>query len=218
MGTFRIEQLSDSELADLAMHIYTIINSSPAEYGATEVQADEFKTNKDTFESDLTAHISAQAAARSKTQAKEASRERIESSIRFFLKQAKLHKVSEEKIASLNVPTESAAELPSATKPVGRIATNERFRHIVNFADESTPNSKRNPRGVFGCEIYVKIGGAPPTSVKECVPLGIDRKTPYLSEFDAEDVGKMAHYMFRWRFNDESTSAWSETVSATITG
>jgi len=218
MGTYRVEHLSDSELSDLAAHIYTIINASPAAYGATADQANEFKTNKDTFNTDLTAHIAAQAAAQSKTKAKETSRATVEEGVRFFLKQAKLHGSSEEDIAALRVPTDAGAELPTATRPVGRIQTSERFQHIIHFADESAPDSKRKPRGVFGCEIYLKIGGAPPTSAKECVPCGVDRKTPYIWEFDAEDVGKMAHYMLRWQFNDDSFSPWSQTVSATVTG
>ena len=90
--------------------------------------------------------------------------------------------------------------------------------HTIKFADEATPDSKRHPKGVFGCEIYQKIGGAPPADFKECVFRGLDSKTPYAWEFDAADVGKMVHYMLRWRFRDESTSAWSETISATVTG
>ena len=42
--------------------------------------------------------------------------------------------------------------------------------------------------------------------------------TPYVAEYDGADAGKMAHYMLRWRMRDGSTTAWAETVSATITG
>ena len=75
-----------------------------------------------------------------------------------------------------------------------------------------------HPQTGFHAEIYQKIGGAPPADFKECIFRGLDTKSPYTWEFDAEDVGKMVHYMLRWRHRDESTSAWSETVSATVTG
>lgn len=52
-----------------------------------------------------------------------------------------------------------------------------------------------------------KIGGAAPADFKECVLCGLDTKTPYVWDFNAEDVGKTAHYMLRWRHRDESVSA-----------
>jgi len=211
--------LSDSELVDKATQMFDAIKGSPADFGATAEQVAEFEAKTNIFGDDLTAHVAAQAAARSQTQTKEASREAVIEAMSFLLKQAKLNKVSEAKIAEMGAPVGGSTALPpTATKPVGRIDTSERFRHVIHFADESTPNSKRNPRGVFGCEIYVKIGGAPPTGPAECTALGLDRKTPYLSEFDAEDVGKMAHYMLRWQLTDETFSPWSETISATVTG
>lgn len=214
-----LAKMSDSELSDFSVQFYTTINAAPANFGATSTQADDLKDKKNTFAADLTAHVDAQAVARSKTQAKDASRDTLEAAIRFLIKQAKLNGTSEADLASAGVPVGAAGDLPpTATRPVGNIDTSERFRHTINFADEAAPDLKRNPRGVLGCEIYQKIGGAPPTDFKECVFLGLDTKTPYVWEFDAEDVGKMAHYMLRWRLREESTSAWSETISATITG
>ncbi|HEY0460050.1 MAG TPA: hypothetical protein VGC97_13015 [Pyrinomonadaceae bacterium] len=40
----------------------------------------------------------------------------------------------------------------------------------------------------------------------------LDTKTPYAWDFDAEDAGKMLHYMLGWRLT------WSKTISATVTG
>jgi hypothetical protein len=57
-----------------------------------------------------------------------------------------------------------------------------------------------------------------PGGEKDCRYLTIGTATPYIAEFGPADVGKTAHYMLRWRMRDGSISAWSETVSATITG
>jgi hypothetical protein len=214
-----IGDLSDSELVDRAEQISAKFINAPSNYSATAEQATDLKAKKDAFSDDLTAHVSAQAEARSKTQAKEASRDALEDAIRFLVKQAKLNGVSDEALAELGIPTEPQSAMPStATRPVGNVDTSRRFVHTINFADEATPDAKRNPRGVLGCEIWQKIGGAPPADYKECIFRGLDTKTPYTWEFDAADVGKMVHYMLRWRFRDESTSAWSETISATVTG
>lgn len=211
--------LSDSELVEKITQMVNVIKVAPTNYGATNTQATELEAKINAFADDLTAHTAAQAEARSKTQAKDASRKILEDAVRFLIKQAKLNKVSEARIAEMGVPVGESSALPStATKPTAKVDTSQRFQHTIHFSDEATPESKAKPRGVFGCEICVKIGGAPPVGPDECETLAIDRKTPYLSVYDAEDVGKMAHYMLRWHLNDETRSPWSETISATITG
>ena len=84
--------------------------------------------------------------------------------------------------------------------------------------DAASPDNKKRPRGSIGCEIFVKLDGPPPVDEKECTYLALDSATPYLTEYLGTDAGKMAHYMLRWRMQDGTTSAWAETLSATITG
>lgn len=120
-----------------------------------------------------------------------------------------LNKLSGEELANKRAP---------ATRPVARIDTSQRLLHMIHFADESTPEKKRAPEGVFGCEIYRKIDGAPPADIKDCVFVALDRQTPYLCAYDVSDAGKTAHYVLRWRMTDDSTGPVSEMVSATITG
>ncbi|MCD9184918.1 MAG: hypothetical protein LUM44_00680 [Pyrinomonadaceae bacterium] len=214
-----LDKLTDSELADKAEQMYNVVNASPTAFGATADQANDLRVKTDEFSDGLTAHLAAQAEARSKTQAKEAGRGALEELIRFLVKQAKLNNVSDENIAAMGVPVEGSSALPAtATRPTGTVDTSQRFFHTIKFADEAAPESKRLPRGVLGCEIYQKIGGSAPTDFHECLFRGLDTKSPYTWEFDAEDVGKMVHYMLRWRLRDESASPWSETVSATVTG
>lgn len=82
----------------------------------------------------------------------------------------------------------------------------------------SSPDNKRRQRGTIGAEIFVKIDGPPPTDVKECTYLTTDSATPYVVDYPGSEAGIMAHYMLRWAMRDGSTRAWSETISATITG
>lgn len=219
MASLKIQALSDSELADAAAQFYAVLDAAPATYGATPTQADDFKVTMDGYVADLTEHLTAKAQAQSKTSAKEASRDALETAIRFLVKQAKLNNTSDADLAAAGVPVGPESALPStATRPTGIVDTSERFRHTIKFADEAAPDIKRLPRAVLGCEIYQKVGGTAPTDVSECIFLSLDTKTPYVWEFEAEDVGKMVHYMLRWRLRDESGSAWGETISATVTG
>jgi hypothetical protein len=213
-----LRNMSDSELVDFAEQFWVKLNAAPSSYGATAAQADDLNDAKDDFSAELTAHISAQAAAKAQTQAKDAGRGNLENKIRFIVSQAKLNGASDENLAGLGLPLDAQDAGVPATRPVCTIDTSQRLRHTLSFSDESTPDKKRKPRGVFGCEIYRKIDAVPPADIKDCVFVALDRSTPYLCEYDAPDAGKMAHYILRWRMNDDSTSPISETVSATITG
>jgi hypothetical protein len=91
------------------------------------------------------------------------------------------------------------------------------LRHTINFTDAASPAIKRRPRGVIGCEIWVKIDGPPPGDEKDCTFLALDTATPYVAEYSPEQAGKTAHYLLRWQLRDGSRTAFGETVSATIT-
>jgi hypothetical protein len=218
MKTFP-DDLTDAELADAAAQFYSVLNANPATYAATAAQVTDLLARKNTYNGDLSAHVAAQADARAKTLAKNASRDDLENIIKFIVKQARLNGVSDADLAALGMPVGgTSVSTPAATRPIGVIDNSQRLQQIIGFSDENTPGSRRKPAGVFGCEIYRKIGGNVPVDSTECTFLTLDTETPYLVHFDGADAGKPAHYMLRWRFKDESTSAWSETVSATITG
>jgi len=104
------------------------------------------------------------------------------------------------------------------SRPILSVDTSQRLRRTVSFVDETTPTSKAKPDGVMGCEIWVKVGGVPPTDLSELQFLGLDTRTPYTTEFDGEDAGKTAHYMARWTNTKGQQGPWSETASATIGG
>ena len=214
-----IGDLSDSELIVFAENFATALNAAPSDYAATAAQASDVGQKKNALLVSLDTHETAQAAARSATQTKNSDRDALEAALRFIINQAKLNKVGGDKVARLGAPMETVSDAPSnATRPIGICDTSQRFQHTLDFRDESQLDSKRIPRGVLGAEIYRKIGGEPPASLKECNFLVLDTRTPYVIEYDGEDAGKIVHYIFRWRFRDESTSPISETVSATVAG
>ena len=107
-----------------------------------------------------------------------------------------------------------------STRPVGIVDTSQRLRHEIRFTDESTPTSRAKPKGIMGCEIWVKVtaaGQAPPASADELSFVTLDTASPYTAEYDGADGGMTAHYMLRWVRKNGDKGPWSETVSATIT-
>jgi len=213
-----IQNSSDGELLQIATAMAAAISADPAAFGLTAAYAAELTAKIDNFRSDINEQAAAMAKARSRTAAKNASRDDLEGYVCSGRNVAKAAGTPSAKIASLGLPVSSSKTPSSATVPLGFVDTSERLRHTISWYDAATTGSRRRPRGVLGCEIWVKIGDPAPGGEKDCRFLTIDAATPYLAELDPADVGKTAHYMFRWRMRDGSISGWSETVSATITG
>ncbi|MBX3294187.1 MAG: hypothetical protein KF762_00505 [Acidobacteria bacterium] len=210
--------LSDAELVDVADQVIAAMTPNPGKYQSSAGVVAQLTAERNTFETDLTAHVAAQAAAKSATATKEASRDVLEAAIRSIRNIAKAGGTSQADMDALGIPSSSGAAPSNATVPAGAIDTSERLRHTISWTDAASLDNKRKPRGTMGCEIWLKLDGPPPVDEKECTFLTLDSKTPYLAEYSGTDAGKMAHYLLRWRMNDGSVSAWGETVSATITG
>jgi hypothetical protein len=212
-----IQHASDSELVQFAQQMLNAISADPSSFGLTAGFVAELTAKMNTFKTDLAAQVAAQAAARAKTSAKNLSRDQLEDLMRTGRNVTKAAGTPESMIASLGLPAGSSKAPSTATVPIGSVDTSARFRHVIHWTDAAAGN-KRRPRGVLGCEIWVKVGDPEPGSEKDCRFLSVAASTPYIADFEAEDVGKKAHYILRWRMRDGSTSGLSETISATITG
>lgn len=80
------------------------------------------------------------------------------------------------------------------------------------------PTSKAKPAGVTACEIWMKLGGAPPVDLSECQYLATDSRTPYTADFPGPEANQTAHFIGRWMSTRNEPGPLSETVSATVPG
>ncbi len=209
--------LSDSEILQKAKLMREKVAEVSVSSALAAAVLDELDADTDTLTTDLPNHLAAKAAARSMRKKKDASVGKTKKTLRSVARKLRALGASKAELALVGV-TAQADRLSTATRPSARIDTSERFRHTIYLADEAAPDVKRKPRGSIGCEIFIKIGGEPPADETECRYLTVCSKAKYVAEFEGADVGQTAHYLMRWRMRDGSASAWSETVSATITG
>jgi len=177
------------------------------------------------FDTKMSANVTAQQAAQSARQAKDDSRDSLESAVRSLVKRLQVSSaVDDTERAALGITIHDKIRTATAgditTRPIGVVDTSQRLRHEIRFSDEATPTSRAKPKGVMGCEIWVKVlpvGEAPPVSADELSFVSMDTASPYIAEYDGTDGGKTAHYMLRWVKSSGDKGPWSETVSATIT-
>jgi hypothetical protein len=174
------------------------------------------------WDADYPAHTTAQAAAQSARQAKDAARSSFEGVLRSLVARLQASPdVDDAERQALGITvrdvTPTAAGVPT-TRPLVTVNTSQRLRHVIAFVDELTPTKKAKPAGVMGAEVWVKVGDPAPVDPSELTFLALDTRTPYTADYTGGDANKTAHYMLRWVNTRGEKGPWSETASATIGG
>jgi hypothetical protein len=218
MGDF-LTNLSDSEILSKAEFINDKISEISAASALPVEVLDELSSDTNELKVDVGNHISAQNHARSMTKKKDVSIKKVKKTLRTLARKLENAGASKTDLIALSMRRSSEQNLSQTwTRPRGIIDTSQRFTHTIRIFDENTPETIRKPRGVSGCEVYVKIGGDAPVGLSDCKYQNFTRKSIYRVEYDGENIGKQAHYIFRWHITDDSVSPISPTASATITG
>lgn len=87
--------------------------------------------------------------------------------------------------------------------------------HLLGFADELTPSSKRKPLGAVAVQLWLGVG----TLVTPLNDLDFYQqysRFPAQVNFDPEDAGKLATYAARWVGRRGDVGPWSATLTATV--
>src|SRR5947209_5731244 len=112
-----IQNSSDGELLQIATAMAAAISADPAAFGLTAAYAAELTAKIDNFRSDINEQAAAMAKARSRTAAKNASRDDLEGYVCSGRNVAKAAGTPSAKIASLGLPVSSSKTPSSATVP-----------------------------------------------------------------------------------------------------
>ena len=78
------------------------------------------------------------------------------------------------------------------------------------------PTAAPNPKAFAAAKSGSSSAKRPPARPEDFRYLGTDTRTPYLSEFDPEDGGELAHYYLRWVNTRDEPGPWSDPISGSI--
>jgi len=123
---------------------------------------------------------------------------------------------------SLRLPVRDREPTPIAppeTAPIGEVDTSRRLTHRLYFWHMDAQGGRRGkPAGAVACEVWRKVGGAPPIDLSECEFVGAPSRSPYRITYSGEVAGQTVHYILRWRTARGEVGPMSETLSATVVG
>lgn len=141
-------------------------------------------------------------------------------SVRVYAQMIKANKGvdNDDKIAlglHVNDPTPTPIPTPT-TAPLLMIQAAFSGEHLIRYADENTPATRRKPHGVIQLQLNrtVDVGANPDPNASSMV--GLFTKQPVLVPQDPVDVGKTATYFGRWVTRTGLFGPWSLPVGMTI--
>ena len=165
------------------------------------------------------AHVAAANAAKAAKQTKDEARAAYVATIRPLVRRLQASPlVSDAEKANLGI-TVAATPAPigtPTTAPIVSIECGNRLQQTLRFVDSATPTRKAKPAGVFGAEIWNKVGTTPPAGEADLRFVAVDSNAPYVLNFDSADGGKTAYYWLRWVSPTGERGPWSEQAQATI--
>lgn len=221
VGVFMADHLSNLADAEMLSSLDTAARQWDANLGdypgVTQAMVDELKDLVTELDDGLTDFVAKSAAKKAARARKDDIRSRAETKLRRVRKIAKAGGASAAALAALGTEHSTRRSSAEATVPFPTVDTSHRLQHTIHWKDQAVA-SRRKPAGVMGAEIWAKIGGQENDGEGEFRYVTIAPVTPFVVAHVPADVGKMAHYMLRWRLSDGSLGGWGKTVSATITG
>ena len=145
-------------------------------------------------------HIRAKAAAREATERKRASRARLVRAIREAAGALQANPdVGDEVLLSMRLTVRDRVRTRVAvpeSSPIlkARLAAQAILLSII----DGEGKTRRKPKGVVGCQIFVDIGAAAPSDRESFRHLGMATDGRFQATFTGEDIGKFAHFYGRW--------------------
>ena len=161
----------------------------------------------------LAANVAAKDVAKSTTQAKQLTRTELTDLLRDLGRRIQADSnVSDAARAQAGLPIHKSTRTPVAvpkTAPVGRVEIEGPLRHSVVFTSDT---HRGRPEGVIGCRIHVAFGEKAPGSLSEYRMVAQTGRSPFVMKCDAEDSGKLAHYVLQWVNSREELGPMSSPI------
>lgn len=212
----------DSELLEFVNNFIDKISGNEAAYGLTAGDTAQMTALRDTFQTDYNDNLSKQIDAQTARAKKDSSRDPLKGKTRECSQRVQTFPgttdAMRQELQITVKDTEQSSIGAPETRPVAEIEITAPLRHTINFYNEGGGGGKGKPDGVKGAEIFCKIGGEATVDEDDYKYLGTDTASPYLAVHKAENAGQKAHYLLRWVNPKNEPGAWSNPVSATITG
>lgn len=205
---------NDEAFASWALNFARLISENPGGYGLCEQDAQIIMGLAKHFMELYQQCQSSQTRTSALVARKDAIRASAEGTFRTYAGLIRANKgvTNADKVSlGLHVPDPTRTRIgPPTTAPMLTIPGLFNGSHMLRYADESTPNSRRKPHGVANLHLWMVISDTQTHLPQETMKLvGIYTRCPIIVEHEVKDAGKTASYFGRWVTKRGLMGPWS---------
>jgi hypothetical protein len=213
---------SDSAFDLWQKDLMSALDDFATTWGIPEASVKELNLLKTNWEMAFTKTSNKNNRTLSQVQAKTDARKPYEKKLRKFVAQwlAYNDKVSDSDRENMGLTIKSETHTPVSdptTFPSGKIDFSVSQQHTIHYVDSET-GGKAKPKGVHGCELWMKTGPDAPKDDSEYKYVAIKTKTPHVVTYNISEIGKTIFYRMRWTNKRGKPGPWSPPISASIAG
>ena len=165
------------------------------------------------------AHIKAKTAAREAAELKRASRKRLVRAIREAAGALQANpNVGDDVLISMRLTVRDRVRTPAPvpdTEPLLNAHIAGAQTVILRFFD-GEGKTRRKPKGVVGCQIFVDVGAAAPSDREAFRYLGMSSDGRFQVTFLGEEIGKYAHFYGRWMNTRGELGPYGPTLTVVV--
>jgi hypothetical protein len=211
---------SELELIDWAGRVVGFLEEHPDEMGLLPGELAALRLEYDEFAAGHDAYTAARTAAKAACSAKDAARGPLVKHLRSVAARVQIyphmaHEVKAKARAVIGKSPRHPKFNPSEDRPLATIQGGQPLRHVIRVMNlNSTGIHKARPCNVRDCEVWRRLGDY----AGEWEYAGIAAGKPLVITYSGRDVGRQAHYRFRWVTRRGEKGAWSGVHSATVAG
>lgn len=215
---------NDSEFDNWQRLFESYLNANLAALGVDPLDPDLAAINAAAadWQAKLPAHRTKRNEAQAARQDKDDSKRAYEEAIRRMTRRLQVSAaVGDDERAGLGIPrrdTIRTRPAAPASNPILQIDTSSRLQLTIRFRDSDNAAPRARPKGVLGCELWIKIGGDLPQGLHDFTFLALAPCTPYIARFDGAQTNHTAYFIARWMNTRGEFGPWSTITSATIPG
>lgn len=214
--------LRDEDLRAWANNFSTLITATPAAFGLTAPQAAAYAALYATYNTSLTTATNPATRTKPTVAAKDSARASLELTSRDFANIVQAFPtITPEQLAALGLTVRTTTRTPvpaPTTAPILGLQNLGVLSADLRFSDETTPDLRAKPFGVWTCEVWVKFGSVPPVSVADCQFLVDASRNPSRLAWPPSQAGETAWLLGRWKTRRGLVGPPSATISTTIVG
>lgn len=213
---------TDAGLDAWANNFADLITADPALYGLTPADALAIQTAVDAW--NVSYPLATNPATRTTVtiSQKNADKVAMVTICRTYASQVRINPgvANEDKLAlGLNLPNNSPSPIPTPpTFPLLDIANAGPLIHVLRYADNTTPDSRRKPDGAVSLELWGVAAEAAVTDPALMQKILSVTKQPTNVTWPNEDLGKVASYIGRWINRKGEAGPWSAPINFVIAG